>query len=151
MFSFLKLSKTPLFIFLAGMESVQLRRMWLQSCCLVATTTEIRDQGKDPDTHKLNESCDLRSHFYIFVFIFPQIRRLLHVVTPPPLSLLIGHSLWVCPKMHLEGPTCAYHFWSPNLNPTDDHHWLEHKLPLSFLSLSHISHDNKIVHNLLLK
>lgn len=59
------------FIFLAGMESVQLRRMWLQSCCLVATTTEIRDQGKDPDTHKLNESCDLRKSFLHFCFYLP--------------------------------------------------------------------------------
>lgn len=43
--------KTALLISRPGMESVQLKRMWLRSCCLAATATETRDQGKDPHTH----------------------------------------------------------------------------------------------------
>lgn len=41
-------------IFHSGMESVQLKRMWLQSYCLAAITTETRGQGKD--SKQLDES-----------------------------------------------------------------------------------------------
>lgn len=38
-------SFSPVFIPQSGTESVPLRRMWLQSCCLAARATETRDQG----------------------------------------------------------------------------------------------------------
>lgn len=145
--------KTPFFISVAGMESVQLRRMWLQNYCLVVTATETRDQGKDPDTHTHNDSFIIYgSGCFTFCFfcIFPQIWRLLYVVILPPLSLLIRHSFWVCPTVHLRGADmCLSLLTPPNPTPTltpiliptptDDHHQLQHKLPLSLLSLSHIS------------
>lgn len=37
-----------------GMGSVQLKRMWLQNCCLGATAAETRDPGQD-----LQDLCDL--------------------------------------------------------------------------------------------
>lgn len=41
-------------IFPSGTESVRLKRMWLQSYCLAAITTETRGQGKD--SKQLDES-----------------------------------------------------------------------------------------------
>lgn len=95
-------------------------------------------------------------HLYVlFPFcVFAQIWRFLHVVSRPSPALLIWHSLWVCPTMHLEGPTRASDPWP--LNPTP-YQWPSltriHALCLSVspFTVSHLTKCKMFIHNLLLR
>lgn len=122
-----------------GTESGQLRRMWLQSCCLAATATETRDQGKDPGTHPL---CGLRWTCMNgrMIYSFPHVFS--HRYDDSYNMWWLRHasvSSSRIPSRCIPQCTCrgrhvplTFDPWTTN----NDHHRVEHKLFLSLLSLS---------------
>lgn len=131
-------------IFPSGTESVRLKRMWLQSYCLAATTTETRGQGKD--SKQLDES-RMSCNFALKVLELMQ-RTVCSPVCfrhrfddsynmwwlPHAFLFLLGIPSGCITIKHLQGPTCASHLWPMSPTPNKDHHRPEHELSLSLLS-----------------
>lgn len=130
-------------IFHPGTESVQLKRMWLQSYCLAAITTETRGQGKD--SKQLDES-RMSCNFTLKVLELKQIIICSPVCFTTDLTTLttcgdsptFSSSYWAFPPGASPQSTCRGRHvpltWPMSPTPNKDHHRPEHKLSLSLLS-----------------